>query len=197
MSHWNTVSVSIDLSLWSSDYDVLLCLSIITKKHIILLSVYFQNKSRNKKYHCNINSEFLNHEILFSFDNKMWHNLNIFDLIPYQNISYTCTLCYIITKSRAYLSSFHDNKPTVFNTSGFVGSHSFPAHSVYTAWWAMVSSSSPFSKLPLPFCNLFIFTFQIIFQMSEKENFCILTRENTRLILIFTRVFFLMICTYW
>lgn len=34
MSHWNTVSVSIDLSLWSSDYDVLLCLSIITKKHI-------------------------------------------------------------------------------------------------------------------------------------------------------------------
>lgn len=48
MSHWNTVSVSIDLSLWSSDYDVLLCLSIITKKHIILLSVYFQNKSRNK-----------------------------------------------------------------------------------------------------------------------------------------------------
>lgn len=48
MSHWNTVSVLIDLSLWSSDYDVLLCLSIITKKHIILLSVYFQNKSRNK-----------------------------------------------------------------------------------------------------------------------------------------------------
>lgn len=48
MSHWNTVSVSIDLSLWSSDYDVLLCLFIITKKHIILLSVYFQNKSRNK-----------------------------------------------------------------------------------------------------------------------------------------------------
>lgn len=48
MSHWNTVSASIDLSLWSSDYDVLLCLSIITKKHIILLSVYFQNKSRNK-----------------------------------------------------------------------------------------------------------------------------------------------------
>lgn len=39
MSHWNTVSVSIDLSLWSSDYDVLLCLSIITKKHIILLSL--------------------------------------------------------------------------------------------------------------------------------------------------------------
>lgn len=48
MSHWNTVSVLIDLSLWSSDYDVLLCLSIITKKHIIPLSVYFQNKSRNK-----------------------------------------------------------------------------------------------------------------------------------------------------
>lgn len=48
MSHWNTVSVLIDLSLWSSDYDVLLCLSTITKKHIILLSVYFQNKSRNK-----------------------------------------------------------------------------------------------------------------------------------------------------
>lgn len=48
MSHWNTVSVLIDLSLWSSDYDVLLCLFIITKKHIILLSVYFQNKSRNK-----------------------------------------------------------------------------------------------------------------------------------------------------
>lgn len=103
MSHWNTVSVSIDLSLWSSDYDVLLCLSIITKKHIILLSVYFQNKSWNKKYHCNINSEFLNHEILFSFDNKMCHNLNIFDLIPYQNISYTCTLCYISLQNQEHI----------------------------------------------------------------------------------------------
>lgn len=95
-----------------------------------------------------------------------------------------------ITKSRTYLLSFHDNKPTVFNTSGFVGSHSFPAHSVYTAWWAMVSSSSPFSKLPLPFCNFFIFSFQSIFQMSEKDNFCILTTENTsRLIWLYTSFF--------
>lgn len=134
----------------------------------------------------------MNHEILFSFDNKICYNHdnpNIFELICYQNASYTCTLYYIITKSRTYPSSFHDNKPTVFNTSGFVGSHSFPAHSVYTAWWAMVSSSSPFSKLPLPFCNFFLFIFQSIFQMSEKENFCILTRENTRLIWLFTSFF--------
>lgn len=130
----------------------------------------------------------------YFFYNKICHNPNIFELISYQNVSYTCTLYSLQT----YLLSFHDNKPTVFNTSGFVGSHSFPAHSVYTAWWAMVSSSSPFSKLPLPFCNFFIFSFQSIFQMSEKDNFCILTTENTsRLIWLYTSFFFMIYAYSW
>lgn len=77
-----------------------MCLSIITKEHIISCQS-ISKKKNNPKISLILSSSIMKCYFYF-FYNKICHNPNIFELISYQNVSYTCTLYLLQNQEHIY-----------------------------------------------------------------------------------------------